>query len=105
MLTDASHEAITYTTPVFTVEPTSGVELALFAGTYLFYNQIYGGRNKFTTANANASGHVTFYPGATAPGRARSLLQDSGAQPTYVVAVESLQDVEPSRTEGWRYLY
>lgn len=106
VFTDASHEVITHTTPVFTVEPTPGVQLELPAGTYLFYDEIYGGLNDFATATTKAGEFVTIHPHMpTAQGHARVFAQDSGAQPTCAAAVKSLQDAKPTRTEEWRYFF
>jgi hypothetical protein len=101
-LTDASCGIITYTTPVFTVEPTPGVTLELPSGTYLFYDKIFGGFNELATYG---TAETVMYPVPTASGGSPHILRNIGTRPTCVPDVKPLEDAMPSRTEDWRSFY
>lgn len=99
--TDASHQVITYTTPVMTVTPTGTITLEIPIGTYLFYDQIYGGLNVPTN---NFTGHPS-YPEATDTLRGPFRLQDIGGQPTCAPDVQTFEKAMPTRAADWRSFY
>ncbi|KAK7183832.1 hypothetical protein PSPO01_10168 [Paraphaeosphaeria sporulosa] len=110
IFTDASHQIITYTTPVLTVEPTPGVTLELPSGTYIFYDKIFGGLNQLTTypgrpQNPETAIYLPPYPAPTAPGHALFRLQEVGGYPTCAADVKTFEDAMPTRTADWRSFY
>lgn len=105
-LTGAHDEPITHTTPVFTVYPTPGVTLALPAGTYLFYDEIYGGTNRITSVPTHAPDLVTYHvpPVVSAYYPGQIFNEKRVYEPSCVATLESLI-VKPTRTEEWNYFY
>lgn len=111
-ITGAYNETITHTTPVLTVEPTPGVTLELPAGTYLFYDKIYGGLYRAPSAKSHESStqsapqyhtYSVAHPGFPGHGP-RQIFERRATEPTCVAAVETLE-INPLRTEDWSYFY
>ncbi|KAJ4297548.1 hypothetical protein N0V90_005440 [Kalmusia sp. IMI 367209] len=91
----AMNELITHTTPVFTIEPTPGVELEVPAGTYFLYQSIYGGLDHILSVPTEPvyitePAYVTW-----------NLLERRWTEPTCTAAVQWLPDVMPTRTKDW----
>ena len=112
-LTGSNNEKITYTTPVLTVEPTPGVTLELPAGTYLFYDKIYGGLNVPASAITHQTQpepelHTYIVPHPKPPifpGRnPRQIFGKRIVELTCAASVKTLE-VIPVRTEDWTYFY
>ena len=127
----AYNETITHTTPVLTVEPTPGVTLELPAGTYLFYDKIFGGLNVPSSAGGGKpvtyslpqlvtysvpQPHTQSSSRPAIPSKAQppplahysyisgQIFKKRNTQPTCIAALEML-DIAPIRTEDWRYFY